>query len=108
MATTAPLRFFQGESDTFDADLLLAAAAAMWTNVIVSGGYIRLYTLTRFSCSDVKIQRRDPEKSSINLPSPFFFATTKPSPTTRRGEKKIASDGSLSICFYRLYKPCVF
>ena len=45
MATTAPLRFFQGESDTFDADLLLAAAAAMWTNVTVSDGYIRLLTV---------------------------------------------------------------
>ena len=29
METTAATRFFQGESDTFDADLLLAAAAAM-------------------------------------------------------------------------------
>ena len=42
MATTAPLRFFQGESDTFDADLLLAAAAAMSANVAVSDGYIRI------------------------------------------------------------------
>ena len=31
MVTTAGTRFFQGESDTFDADLLLAAAAAMST-----------------------------------------------------------------------------
>ena len=48
------------------------------------------------------------EKSSINIPSPLFFTTTKPWPTTRRGENSIASDGSLSVCFYRLYKPCVF
>ena len=48
MATTAATRFFQGESDTFDADLLLAAAAAMSANVAVSDGYIRLYTLNTF------------------------------------------------------------
>ena len=29
MPHPAGIRFFQGESDTFDADLLLAAAAAM-------------------------------------------------------------------------------
>ena len=45
MVNQAGLRFFQGESDTFDADLLLAAAAAMWTNVTVSDGYIRLLTV---------------------------------------------------------------
>ena len=45
MATTAAIRFFQGESDTFDADLLLAAAAAMSANVAVSDGYIRLLTV---------------------------------------------------------------
>ena len=48
MARLAGPRFFQGESDTFDADLLLAAAAAMRTNVAVSDGYIRLYTLITF------------------------------------------------------------
>ena len=45
MARLAGTRFFQGESDTFDADLLLAAAAAMSTNVTVSTGYIRLLTV---------------------------------------------------------------
>ena len=44
MASTAAIRFFQSESDTFDADLLLAAAAAMSANVAVSDGYIRLLT----------------------------------------------------------------
>ena len=38
----------------------------------------------RFWPKDFKIQRRDPEKSSINLPSAHFFATTKPSPICRR------------------------
>ena len=36
MVNQAGLRFFQGESDTFDADLLLAAAAAMSTNLNVN------------------------------------------------------------------------
>ena len=36
MATTAGIRFFQGETDTFDADLLLAAVAAMSAHLDVN------------------------------------------------------------------------
>ena len=35
MANQAGTRFFQGESDTFDADLLLAAVAAMSATLAV-------------------------------------------------------------------------
>ena len=58
-----------------------------------------MHTLTRFWPEDIKIQQRYPEIFSYILPRPFFFATTKPWPTTRRGEKSIAWDGSLSVCF---------
>ena len=37
----------------------------------------KIHTLTTFWPKDIKIQQRNPRKSSINLPSPFFFQTTK-------------------------------
>ena len=49
---------------------------------------------------------QNPTEESLEIfkkpTSALLFQTTKPSPTTRGGEKSIALDGSLGVCFYRL------
>ena len=64
----------------------------------------KIHTLIAFWPKDITIQRGNSEKIENNPPRPFFFQTTKLWSIYCRGENNTASDGSLIIRFYRLYK----